>query len=366
MRIDAMSTTCMPRLFESSSCGAAGGSPDGSISPSPEFAEAINGDHFRILWIDDDVHSSGVEVRSLELAGFRVLCAETGHEGLRLAQTHSLDVILLDLRLGDESGLDVLELLIDAGVTAPIVVLTGFAEVETAIAAMKLGAADYRTKPFDFAYMVPLLRSLAGQRDHERRHPRRSPLAESEWLRIQCDRFAECVTKRQLTAVMLRILLDRRLTLDSFFGCADSLRLVLTSTEVSLTLLTSDMRRQILRARRPPPRHPKVREALDLLEQGGSKLSQRMFGQRVGLSRAYLSHLLTVQTGRKASTWCRGALMRTALCQILETTEHISQLAYAAGYHHAGQFDRDFANMFGTSPTELRRIFKSQLLLPKK
>src|SRR5258706_542737 len=97
-----------------------------------------------LLWIDDEVRSNDAEMRSLESEGFRADCVDTGRDGLRLAQQHAFNAILLDLHLRDESGLDVLEEFVDAGVTAPIVILTGFAEVDTAVAAMKLGAADYR------------------------------------------------------------------------------------------------------------------------------------------------------------------------------------------------------------------------------
>ncbi len=357
-------TNALP-LFEPSSCGTASGLPDGIFPPNPENEIAIDGNQLRVLWIDDEIHCSDIEVRALELDRFHVECAETGEEGLSLAQKGTFDAILLDLRLANKSGLDVLELLIDSGVTAPIVILTGFAQVETAVAAMKLGAADYRMKPLDVEEIAPLLRRLVARRD-QKRQPDRSQLAEVEWLRIQCDRFTDYVTKRQLIGVMLRVLLDRRLTLTSFFGCAEALRLVLTRAETSLTLLTSDMRNAILQAARTaPPRHPKLRDAIHVLERGGSKLSQEMFAGRVGFSRAYLSHLLTRQTGRKASEWCRGALMRAALRQVLQTTEQISQIAYAAGYNHAGQFDRDFEIMFGASPTKLRHFLPSQSSLPK-
>jgi len=361
--MDAASTTYGPPLFELSSYGPASCLPHGNFPSCPESERTIN--QPRVLWIDDEVHSRDDDVRSLELEGLVADCVETGREGLRLAQQRAFDAILLDLRLRDESGLDVLEQFVDAGVTAPIVILTGFADVDTAVAAMKLGAADYRMKPLDAEEIAALLRTLIARRDRQRLHEG-SQLGEIEWLRIQCDRLTQCVTKPRLISMMLRLLLNRRLRLVAFFGCAEALRIVLTRAETSLTVLASDMRHAILQGvRTPPPRHQKLRDALENLESAGSKLSQQMFAGRVGLSRAYLSHLLTAQTGRTASEWCRGAVMRAALREILETTEQISQIAYDAGYQHPSQFDLHFEIMFGASPTELRHFFTSQSSLPR-
>jgi len=60
-----------------------------------------------------------------------------------LIRQHAYQGILLDLCLGTESGLDLLQRMREVGVDAPVIILTGFAEVETAVAAMKLGATDY-------------------------------------------------------------------------------------------------------------------------------------------------------------------------------------------------------------------------------
>ena len=213
--MDAASTTYGPPLFELSSYGPASCLPHGNFPSCPESERTIN--QPRVLWIDDEVHSRDDDVRSLELEGLVADCVETGREGLRLAQQRAFDAILLDLRLRDESGLDVLEQFVDAGVTAPIVILTGFADVDTAVAAMKLGAADYRMKPLDAEEIAALLRTLIARRDRQRLHEG-SQLGEIEWLRIQCDRLTQCVTKPRLISMMLRLLLNRRLRLVAFFG----------------------------------------------------------------------------------------------------------------------------------------------------
>lgn len=320
------------------------------IAPAPRTRRP------HILWIDDAVTIEDASVRLLELEGFAVDCAQTGADGVVLATRYPYDVVLLDLRLEGESGLDVLQALTAAGVTAPTVMLTGYADVDSAVAAMKLGAADYRMKPLDVGETAPLLRSFVARRDSQP-GPGRRQLTESDWLRAQCDRLAACVSKTELIAVMVQTLLDGRLSLRSFFGCAASLKLVLTDGEQSLPLLAARMSDDILRAASTPlPRHHKLRAALAALERGGIKQPQQILAGRIGLSRAYLSRMMTKQTGRHSAEWCRAAVARTAVRELLQTSQSVSQIAYAAGYEHVAQFDRDFAGMFGVSPTALRRL----------
>lgn len=78
-----------------------------------------------------------------------LLDAETAEAGLHLAQEHSPEVILLDIRLGSRSGLDVFEELRHVSPRSLVVFITGFGTTDTAIEAMKLGAYDYLTKPLD-------------------------------------------------------------------------------------------------------------------------------------------------------------------------------------------------------------------------
>ncbi|MDQ7773811.1 MAG: sigma-54 dependent transcriptional regulator [Elusimicrobiales bacterium] len=74
--------------------------------------------------------------------------ASGGEEGLRMAESAALDAVLLDLVLGDMDGLTVLEKLKTDDPSLPVIILTGHADVHSAVRAMKLGAADYLVKPF--------------------------------------------------------------------------------------------------------------------------------------------------------------------------------------------------------------------------
>jgi CheY-like chemotaxis protein len=81
------------------------------------------------------------------MEGFRVDCAPSGGEGLAMARAHAYDGLFLDLRLPDVSGLDVLRQLRREGNCVRVFVLTGFGDVESALAAGRLGAAGYLHKP---------------------------------------------------------------------------------------------------------------------------------------------------------------------------------------------------------------------------
>ena len=82
--------------------------------------------------------------------GFSTQLAESCDECYRLLNTVNVDVILLDLRLPGSNGLDLLRQIRSRRPEAIVIVMTGFATVQSAVQAMKLGAYDYITKPFNF------------------------------------------------------------------------------------------------------------------------------------------------------------------------------------------------------------------------
>jgi two-component system, NtrC family, response regulator AtoC len=80
---------------------------------------------------------------------YDVLCASSGKEALDLIEHEPIDVVLLDILMPGMDGLEVLEQIKQRPVTLPVIMLTATKTVKTAVTAMKLGAGDYVTKPFD-------------------------------------------------------------------------------------------------------------------------------------------------------------------------------------------------------------------------
>ncbi|MHB8865382.1 MAG: sigma 54-interacting transcriptional regulator [Pirellulaceae bacterium] len=103
----------------------------------------------KLLVIDDEpgIHFSIGRVFAQE--PIQVLAAESAEDGLRLAMEESPDVILLDIRLGNRSGLEVFQDLRRIDPRSLIIFITGFGTTDTAIETMKLGAYDYLVKPLD-------------------------------------------------------------------------------------------------------------------------------------------------------------------------------------------------------------------------
>jgi DNA-binding NtrC family response regulator len=102
-----------------------------------------------ILLVDDDAaHRTMLKV-NLESFGFKVTEATDGDEVLPTIKVLKFDLILLDLKMKRMDGLTTLAALLKANVTIPVIVITAFSSVESAVEAMKKGAFDYITKPVD-------------------------------------------------------------------------------------------------------------------------------------------------------------------------------------------------------------------------
>lgn len=121
-----------------------------------------------LLIIEDDQVMRQTLAEVFEKRGHRLLQAASGDEGLTLYQVKKVDLLLLDLRLPDCNGLEVLKEIRDRDDFTPIIVLTALPDVKTAVTAIKLGATDYLTKPFELEELKILVdRSLetASMRD---------------------------------------------------------------------------------------------------------------------------------------------------------------------------------------------------------
>jgi len=102
-----------------------------------------------ILIIDDEPHLPYQLARYLRKHSYEVSTVADGEAGLRELQRNNIDLVLLDLRLPKMSGLEVLQRIREQEQELPVVMLTAYGDVQTAVNAMKLGASDYLQKGFD-------------------------------------------------------------------------------------------------------------------------------------------------------------------------------------------------------------------------
>jgi len=119
----------------------------------------------RILIVDDDRSIRELLSMHLEERGFGVMSAATGAEGFRLAAEASPAAIVLDVRLPDASGIDLIPELKKRAADAPVLMITAHHDMASTILAMKAGAFDYIHKPIDIqAFDVALDRALEMRR----------------------------------------------------------------------------------------------------------------------------------------------------------------------------------------------------------
>lgn len=114
-------------------------------------------DERHLLIIDDDDSYCEVLSRSLARKGFIVITAASATESLLACTTHDPEYILLDLNLAGQSGLNLIQPLLGIVPAARIVILTGYASIQTAVGALKLGAVQYLPKPASVADIVKAL-----------------------------------------------------------------------------------------------------------------------------------------------------------------------------------------------------------------
>lgn len=114
-----------------------------------EDAFAELGPDRTLLLVDDDAPFVTRLARAMEKRGFKPETAESVAAGRAMALARPPAYAVVDLRLGDGNGLDVVEVLRDRRPDCRVVVLTGYGAIATAVAAVKIGAIDYLAKPAD-------------------------------------------------------------------------------------------------------------------------------------------------------------------------------------------------------------------------
>ena len=129
------------------------------------------GDDRTVLIVDDDRAFLQRLARAMESRGFAVSTAETVADGLARVEASAPAYAVVDMRLGDGSGLDVISALKKHRPGARAIVLTGYGNIATAVTAVKLGAVDYLAKPADADDVVAALFANADQKPNPPENP---------------------------------------------------------------------------------------------------------------------------------------------------------------------------------------------------
>jgi DNA-binding NtrC family response regulator len=113
-----------------------------------------------ILVVEDNTSLRNVLCQVLARDGFSVLDAGSAEDARELMQSHSVSCVLSDFKLPGASGLDLLRVVREAHPHLPFVLMTAFGSVEIAVQAMKSGATDFVSKPFEPSSLAPMLREV--------------------------------------------------------------------------------------------------------------------------------------------------------------------------------------------------------------
>jgi two-component system response regulator RegA len=164
-----------------------------------QVSGAVSPQENTLLIVDDDKAFSGRLSRAMEGRGFEVRVASTVEEGLALIRAAPPNYAVVDMRLEDGSGLDVIALVKALKPEARAIVLTGYGNIATAVTAVKLGAVDYLAKPADADDICAALLAPPNQKPQ----PPENPMSADRvrWEHIQrvyelCDRNVSETARR--------------------------------------------------------------------------------------------------------------------------------------------------------------------------
>jgi two-component system response regulator RegA len=135
------------------------------LQDEPQGAKAEDlGPDASLLIVDDDGPFLRRLARAMETRGFLVETAESVAEGVAKSRAHPPKYAVVDLRLGDGTGLEVIEAIRQRRDDTRIIVLTGYGNIATAVTAVKLGALDYLAKPADADDVYAALTQRPGEK----------------------------------------------------------------------------------------------------------------------------------------------------------------------------------------------------------
>jgi len=122
----------------------------------------------KVLLVDDEMLIRYSLQRLLKREGFSIITAETGREALRQFDQEKPDIVILDVRLPDTSGLTLLKTIKEISPSVTVVMVTACPDIQSSVEAMKMGAFDYLDKPIDIEKLINILNTLKQERPQDK------------------------------------------------------------------------------------------------------------------------------------------------------------------------------------------------------
>ena len=161
-----------------------------------------------ILIVDDKVKLCETLAKTFGQLGYHALYATNSQDALRLLSASPVQVVLLDIMLGEENGIDILQQMKRVRANLQVIMITGYASIESAVQSIKLGAFDYVKKPLDFEYLLRVVENAIRPAD---KTPSVLPSTENDPLSRLITRHPQmlevCEKARKLAATDLPVLI---------------------------------------------------------------------------------------------------------------------------------------------------------------
>jgi len=314
------------------------------------------------LWIDDCLGESDACMRLLILEGLRVEHARSGALGIARATGSHFDFILLDLRLPDLSGLEVLHELRRAAVHAPVGIVSGFLTDDAVLHAKQFGAAAFLTKPVDCDEVIALVRRLVNE-DTIHSPAQHAGDRDPQNTFAACRRVferAEHLSDPQtiLLRAVLAVLIDQTSSTLAFGACVLAFRILQPNRALGPDELLSRLRTIFAKADvRERIRCPGiVTQTLAKLDSHHGTTRPESVTEDGDVSQPVQRHAIRAATDTTYREWKRILRVRPVLAPLARTDEQVAQIAYGAGYEHPSQLDHDFAGALGVTPKLFRQL----------
>lgn len=162
----------------------------------------------RILLVDDDTTFCLMLKTWLSKRGFQVDEAFSCKEGVSKIKSNKYQVILTDLRLPDEDGIHLLKNAKSLNPAVQVILMTGYADIQTAVLAMKLGAFDYVAKPVIPEEILKKIQDALGQKSEPQQKKREKPRKQTTYIKgtsLEADKLYEYV--RLVAPTMMTVLI---------------------------------------------------------------------------------------------------------------------------------------------------------------
>jgi FixJ family two-component response regulator len=170
-----------------------------------------------VLVVDDEVSVTDMLYEDLTQEGYDCITAGTGGEALQKLSAHGADVVLLDLKLPDFYGMEILREIKSTRPEMAVIVITSYGDIETAVEAIRIGATDFIIKPFeldrinrgvaDALQTDPAPTSMATSEEKSRDSTERP----TDWIRYLDDiaRGVETKLDSQTDYLMMKAIIER-------------------------------------------------------------------------------------------------------------------------------------------------------------